>query len=256
MGEPLIPIFMTIAKILSLSKLDIVSPARHMCQTIPSLALSRPVLYYACLAYASHIKVLNGELDASVEEQYGNEAISLLIQALATHSSNNETDEALLATSVILRMSEQFAEIGDDAQRHLGGALSLFTTTSTKWSSFQTDALGTTFWIYIRQSLRLCFLDEVGCRFDINLIEKDTTFTPAADAVWTNRMTYLLAKTCNTCFAEKDRNAQNIQLDELRVTLDLWTRSLPPCFNAWYFRDDDFDLFPTIQFLSAWHGIP
>ena len=43
------------------------------------LALLHPVLLYACLAYASHIRCLMGKLEQSTEELYQDKAIGLLI---------------------------------------------------------------------------------------------------------------------------------------------------------------------------------
>lgn len=234
-------------------KLDIVSPDRHMGENVPRIALTRPVLYFACLQYAAHIMVLRGELEGPVEERYHNKAIRRLIDSLASHP-NPETDEALLATTVILRMSEQFSEIEEDAQHHLGGASSLFATNGVKWSPFQTDLRGTAFWIYLRESLRLCFLHEERCRFDMNLIEDEATFSPAPDEVWTNRMTHLLAKCCNVCFAEPDLDIQQGHLENLREVIDLWVKSLPQSFHAWRYQEEEFDPFPTVYFLSTWHG--
>ncbi|KAL8852641.1 MAG: hypothetical protein Q9221_002521 [Calogaya cf. arnoldii] len=105
--------------------LDIVSSARHFGHSVPRLALKEPVLYYACLAYASHVMTLQGRLTPEDEAEYHNKAFSLLIPLLTSRPVPSE-DAALLATSVILRMSEQFAELAEDAQHHLNGAFSLF----------------------------------------------------------------------------------------------------------------------------------
>ena len=104
-----------------------------------------------------------GKLEQSTEELYQDKAIGLLIPLFSSHSEPWK-DESLLATTVILRMSEQF---GDDAQHHLNGVFSLFGNSDRKWASFLTD-LRVAFWIYLRESIRICFLYEQGCRFDMD----------------------------------------------------------------------------------------
>ena len=47
-----------------------------MSRTVPVLALSDPVLYSACLAYASRVLHLLGRLDKEIEEKYSNGALT------------------------------------------------------------------------------------------------------------------------------------------------------------------------------------
>ena len=98
-------------------------------------------------------------------------------------------------------MSEQFFELGDDAQHHLNGAFSLFDNPNHKWSPVLTDLRGAAFWIYLRESIPICFLYEQGRRFDIGLIGEEV-FGFGLDEAWANRMTYLLARVCILCWGD------------------------------------------------------
>jgi hypothetical protein len=72
--------------------------------------MAKPMLYHACLAYASHVMSLDGRVDKEVEARLNNKVISILIPLL----SNTESLEngVLISALVILKMSEQFYELG------------------------------------------------------------------------------------------------------------------------------------------------
>lgn len=193
-----------------------------------------------------------GTVDNAVEEMYQSRAIGLLIPLLSTHSEPWR-DETLLATTVILRMSEQFSEVRDDAQHHLKGAFSLFgTSENNRWSPFQADVRGTAFWIYLRESIRICFLYEQGCQFDMGLIE-DETFEYGPDEAWANRMTYLLARTCNACWGEFQLEKAE-EMTRLLFLIESWRDCLPESFQPWCSCESK-DVFPTVRFSSTWHVI-
>ncbi|RKK66312.1 hypothetical protein BFJ69_g15515 [Fusarium oxysporum] len=160
--------------------LDIASSCQHFSRTVPRLALKDPVLYYACLA------------------QYANEAVSMLIPLLSPDCVCAGSG-ALLSTAVILRMSEQFSELAEDAIYHLCGACSLFTTVQEKWSPSGTGLRGAAFWTYVRESIRVCFLKEEGCQFDLNMVDGDLPkpSTGYDEEAWANHISYLLARLCN-----------------------------------------------------------
>ena len=232
-------------------QLDIVSASRHFGQTVPRLAITQAVLYYACLAYASHVLCLQGDLPTRIEQRYLDKAIGMLIPALSSHASPYN-DESLLATTVILRMSEQFSEIGDDGQHHLKGAFSLFSHADHKWSPSQLDVKGVAFWIYLRESIRICFLHEQNCNFDMSLVEDKPIEPTAAEEVWTNRMTYLLAKLCNACWSNVVDESEMTKIDR---SVEEWRESLPETFEPWCYRKNQDEAFPIIKFVSTWHGM-
>lgn len=215
--------------------------------------MTEPVLYYACLAYASHVLFLKGDVDEYVQEQYQNKAIELLIPLLSPHFAP-ATDGALLATTVILRMSEQFSELADDAQHHLHGAYSLFATTGEKWSPFHIDVRGVAFWIYLRESIRVCFLNEHGCQFDLDIVDDEKTTTSAPEEVWANKISYLMARLCNACWGDFDERVKESMRAEIQTSLEEWKAQLPDTFQPWCFSCKDYEPFPVIKFLSPWHG--
>ena len=197
----------------------------------------------------------NEELDESIKEHYHSKVVHILIDSLSS-LPNPEYDSNLLATVVILRMSEQFCEIDEDVQHHLAGASSLFILRGSrcKWSVHATDLAGISFWIYLRESLRLCFLNEEKCQFDLDLIEKEAEFLPTSEEGWTNRITYILALVCNFAFDKHTRVQPALEAAELRQAIELWASKVPSNFSPWHFKEGASDAFPAIYFLSTWHG--
>ena len=232
--------------------LDIVSPARHMSQTVPRLTASCLVLRYACLSYAANMLWLRKEIPTSEKDHYHDQVISRMINALATHP-NPEHDETLLATAVILRMSEQFYEITEDIKHHLIGAASLFSSRppAAKWSPYHTDLSGTAFWIYLRETLLICFMSEEACQVDLSLVEHEEVFASAPDEVWTNRSSYLLALACNVYFGGEN----NLEAVELQTLIELWIKDIPASFRPWCVLPSDDGPFPRIFFYSTWHEV-
>lgn len=226
-----------------------------MSQAVPRLAMSISVLRCACLAYAAKVLFLRGELSASVNDYYQGQAISQVIDALASQRFP-EYDEALLATAVILRMSEQFCEVNQDVQQHLSGAISLFSLrgAQTKWSPAQVDISGTSFWICIRESLRLCLLNEDCCQFDLSLIADDEVSPEDAEEVWTNRSTLILAKACNFAFGGTAEGHNDPKLAELQGDVDLWVNRVPAPFRPLDGLKGGSTHCPRVYYLSVWHG--
>lgn len=232
------------------------SPNRAFSQEVPRRALGNPLLYYSCLAYAAHVLYLQGHGDHASADHYHNRAIGILIPLLDPGSIISAADKDLLAAIAILRMSEQFLEPDEDAQTHIYGAFSLLTSSTIKWLPERVDLLGIAFWVFVRQTLRICFLHEQPCPFNLDIISSDNMSSPASDEVWTNRMTLLLAKVCNACWflSLEDTNFQQQELDTLEADIDCWHRSLPETFKPWYYRLVPSAAFPRVNYLTTWHG--
>lgn len=232
------------------------SPNRSFSQKVPRRALHNPLLYYSCLAYAAHVLCLRGHGDDASARHYLNKAINHLIPLLNPGSMSVATQGDLLAAIAILRMSEQFLEPHEDAQTHIHGAFSLLTSSTIKWLPDRVDMSGAAFWVFVRQSLRICFLSEQPCQFDLDIIGSDNLFAPAADEVWTNRMTFLLARTCNACWSMSLHGPQfrKDELDSLEADINCWFRSLPETFKPWFYQDIPSQPFPKIHCLTSWHG--
>lgn len=234
-------------------QLNIVSAARHMTETVPAQALTDDLLYYSCLAYSSHVMVLQGLLDPSLESDYHDKAINLLIPMLS-QDSGTWSRGTIVATTVILRMSEQFSELGDDGQYHLNGAFSVFAAAGRRWSPYQTDLEGVSLWIYLRECIRICFLGEQSTHCDLSILDDESLFKPAPDEVWTNRMTLIIAKLCNVLWAGALPSPRDCRLAEVRRLLDEWELLLPPSFQPLAHVQVENEPFPIIHYLATWHG--
>ncbi|KAK5358847.1 hypothetical protein LTR20_010812 [Exophiala xenobiotica] len=232
--------------------LDIVSPDRRIAQNVSKLALKCPVLYYACLAYAARVLHLYGRMDLDRSESYQSQAIRHLIPSL--DPSKSSTAEILLPTTVILRMAEQFLELADDPQCHMQGAYSVFSAANSSYSPSRTDVQGVSFWIGVRECLRICFLYERECQFDIEIVDTNDILGQASDEVWTNRMTYHLARLCNICWGAVDKPRLGHDFETIAADIDLWRQHLPDGFKPWYYQDNVSDIFPIIKYYSTWHG--
>ncbi|KAF2765376.1 hypothetical protein EJ03DRAFT_209028 [Teratosphaeria nubilosa] len=215
--------------------MDIGSPRRYFQSYVPTLAFRNPLVLDACMSCASHLMYRMGYIGKDAEEDYS----------------------GLLATTVILRMAEQFSDMRADYQRHLTGAASLFMD-GTDWSAVEVNLATTCFWTSMRETLRIWFLREQTTEFDVghlSLANDDMSAPMASEEAWTNRMTYLLARVCKLCW---DQNRE-IDLDEvthLKNLIQTWKSHLPASFRPWCFVDRSNDHpFPIIRCLSSWHVV-
>lgn len=214
------------------------------------------MLYAACLAYASNVLCMRGKLACEAYEQLHGEAIAALIPLLSLRYDPHMY-EVLLATTVILRMSEQFSEISEDGLYHLNGANSLFAMTGYKWSPAHAGLKDTAFWIYLRESIRVCFLNEQACSFDLEIVNEQFEATNATlEETWANRITYLMAQLCNACWGDATPADRTLMRRRICAQLDEWRASLPDNFEPWSFTHEQYQAFPSIKFLSPWHGMP
>lgn len=232
-------------------QLDIVSSQGHFERMVPRLALYEPVLYYSAMTYSSLVLHLIEGLDKSIHEEFQARAIEKLIPLLS-HCA--QADEALLATAVTLRMMEQFTELGEDAQHHLRGASSLFTTVRQKWSPYMIDLRGVSFWIYVRESIRASFLTEQGCRFDLDAVHLGSLEEMKHEEAWVNYISFLLLKLCDACWGDHTPDKKASVREEISQALNDWRAQLPIVFEPWYHHKTTSDTFPTTKLLSPWHG--
>lgn len=234
--------------------LDIVSADHCFAQLVPGQAMHKPVLYSACVAYAAQHMLLSGDLGFEKASGLHSEAINRLVPLLHPDCEWIPRD-ILLATTVLLRMSEQFSEPDQDAQCHMNGAFALVVRHAAKWSPTRTDIEGVCFWVFVRQSLRIAFLFSHPCNFDLNVIDDTNLLTSARDDVWTNRMTFLLAKVASTCCEQEHDTALRSQtLRNLEAQVTAWSKSVPKTFQPWFYRQAPNRSFPTIRYLNRWHG--
>lgn len=206
---------------------------------------------------------LTREMDRSVEEHYMGKVLEILIPLLSSEQATC-SNHALLATCVILRMSEQFLDLSHDSQHHLNGAASLFTD-GPIWGGIETDLAVASFWTHLRESIRICFLNERPCSLDLSKIELwfDEGDTPPSarlsDELWTNRVTYLLLRVCNLCWPQEQAGgspavSRSNEAERVKSLLRRWRHSLPPSFTPWCVRKSDKLPFPVVRCFESWHG--
>ncbi|KAL5349202.1 hypothetical protein ACLOAV_005490 [Pseudogymnoascus australis] len=244
-------------------KLDIGSPSHYFQSYIPKLALVEPLVLAACLACASHVMYLLGIVEDCVEEHYNGKVLELLIPLLSSSEEATSSNNALLATTVILRMSEQFFEVGNDAQRHLNGAASIFMDGSTDWSPIESSLAIACFWTHQRETIRICFLREQPCQFDLaylSLADNDLNIPASTDEAWTNQMTFFLLRVCTICWRTatttiRDNTTAVMDLKRLRLVIDRWKENLPRSFRPWGVHESGNGAFPVIQYFASWHVV-
>lgn len=94
-------------------------------------------------------------------------------------------------------------------------------------------------------NLDRCFLQELD------------HFGPADDDAWANRMIWIYAHVLNFCFDPETHRSQ-ARWEHQKGRLRKWRNLLPPTFKPLYYSDpspDSDDPFPTIWYLSEWHGM-
>lgn len=217
------------------------------------MALQKPVLYAGCLAYAAHIMVLLGQGDKATHDKFHDRAIETLVPLLLSIDPPGN-DDALLATAIILRMSEQFSELADDQQHHLRGAQSIITTARDRWSVAGTDIRSVCFWTHVRESIGISILNEEPCALNLGGIDTDLSAADTPEESWTNYTTYLLAKTCSACWGRGNEGIRQAMREQVMGELDRWSQAVPDVFRPWAFVHEDAQPFPVVKYLSSWHG--
>ena len=221
--------------------LDVTSPSRHFALTIPRLAISNPVLLYACLAYSS--KALFRI--SSLSEQYVNACIKLLIPLLSDEVFVS-SDETLLATLVILRHVEQYAEVPEDKGAHLSGSFSLIA--SQKVLHPHDSLPGAALWTYMRQDVRQALLNRSSPKLTPShgiQIGNLGDGQVVCESVWADRFCHLAALACTFAWGGDEGEVDG---DELENLLECCKKNLPNEYLPFHTTGR------SIQFLASWHG--
>jgi hypothetical protein len=221
--------------------LDVTSVAHHFSSTIPRLALSNRVLIFACLAYAARAFLPQSSLSG----QYSGTCVKLLIPLLSDEDFV-ETDETLLATLVLLRHVEQYAEAGEDQAAHLSGAYSLVAL--RRIPPLRESLPGAALWTYMRQDVRQALLSRAppkmqpghGCH--LNDFSGDE-----GESSWADRACYLAALACT--FAWGSTEGEAIDESYLEDLLQWWEDNVPRSYQAYHESED------SIRFLTTYHGL-
>lgn len=223
--------------------LDAVSDKQHFAVVVPRRALNCPVLYYACLAYSARV---SEEFGKDVEEVYSVKCYRLLIKLLEDQACI--ADEVLLATTVILRMKEQFQDLWEDSQYHLRGCFSIIAPEKLLKFSSDITLRDASFWTYTREDIRMAILHRRKCIFTA---DRAINFDPGSDCMWTNIITYITVKLCNWAFGDKNGNEGR----KLANLLDEWYIRKPESFQPVGFNKHDDNPIPRIIFAATWHNI-
>jgi hypothetical protein len=200
---------------------------------------------------------LHHHIPLEVKETLHDRAVRELIPLL-TSCHRGRAPEAVLATTVLLRMTEQFLEPDEDRQHHLYGSSTLFETGYTNWS-LSADSLSTTsFWAYLRGSIRVSFLREQPCPFQLDpltTVWEDACLTASVtDEAYTNAITYLLAELCTVCWGEAASPDSSISMmTRLEHAIADWKSRLPESFQPWYLEFNEHDTFPDVRYVAPWH---
>lgn len=219
--------------------LDITSPSQHFALTVPRLAISNPVLLFACLSYSAKSLVPS----SSLSEQYTNACIKLLIPLLSDESFVS-TDDTLLATLVILRHVEQYAEAPEDKGAHLTGAFSLIA--SQRVLPPHDSLPGAALWTYMRQDIRRALLNRTSPKLTPSHGIQVDNFDTVAEVTWADRACHLAALACTYAWGGTAGEVDGGLLNQL---LDSWEENLPKEYLPYHETED------SILYLASWHGM-
>jgi hypothetical protein len=162
-------------------------------------------------------------------------------------------DDTLLASTVLLRMYEIMRGMGQDAQYHLWGANNL--VSYLKINVNTRNLKHTAFWAYLRQDITIALATKQPTKLDLESCGVELEFTEVDDDIWTNRMTFLLAKTVNYCFGA-DGGRTTERWNVIKGEVDLWKERAPASFRPFYAQTHGVhgEPFPAIWLLFPWHS--
>lgn len=240
------------------SKLDIVSPNRFFGIHVPQVAVNEPALFSACLAYAAQVLYLHGRIPSEIKTSLHDRAVTQLTPLLTSFHEGHPLG-SILASTVLLRMTEQFLEIGEDHQHHLYGGSTLFQICLDEWSLFDDSLSSTSFWAYLRGSIRVSFMLERPSPCELGRLNTlQNLFTNnnnnMTDEAYANVMTYLLAEICTVVWGEPT-SAVDVasKMKHLKTAIYEWRDQLPASFQPWYVEFSENDTFPDVRHLASWH---
>jgi hypothetical protein len=161
-------------------------------------------------------------------------------------------EDSLLAATVLLRMYEIMKGMGEDHQYHLWGASSLLSF--QKINVNMRNLRHTAFWAFLRQDVTIALATNSPTKLDLESCGVELEFTEVDDDIWTNRMTFLLAKTVNFCFGLVEKTMERWTM--LKGEVDLWKERAPASFKPFYTQPHGShgEPFPAIWLLFPWHS--
>ncbi|KAE9375243.1 hypothetical protein N431DRAFT_542827 [Stipitochalara longipes BDJ] len=218
---------------------------------VPQRAMNNPILFKAVIAFsACHVSRTSGEgRYQDLGHEYHAACIRDLLEVLSDVHPEMQGD--FLATTCLLRSYEILN--GDTRQQHhLLGAYSLASSAHIDLSQRGLPQSGT--WNYLREeitvALELRRPVRMGSGFE---------FVPSAnmaDDMWSNYISYILAKIINFCFDVSSSVAfeqRKSTWQELETEVSGWRENRSRSFNAFSTAPKSGNAFPSIWLLSPWH---
>lgn len=202
---------------------------------------------------AKHLSNVPGSgIDPTLADNYHAECVNQMIPVL--HDENGILDDALLASTVLLRMYEIMEGMGEkDHQYHLRGASSLVSVQKINVNT--RNLRHTAFWAYLRQDVTIALAINSPTKLNLESCGVELEFTDVDDDIWTNRMTFLLAKTVNYCFGGEEKTME--RWSDVKKQVDLWKERAPASFKPFYTQAHGVhgEPFPAIWLLFPWHSM-
>ena len=150
-------------------------------------------------------------------------------------------------------MYEIMKGMGEDNQYHLWGASSLVSIQKINVNT--RNLRHTAFWAFLRQDVTIALATNQPTKLDLESCGVELEFTEVDDDIWTNRMTFLLAKTVTFCFGPAEKAME--RWSTLKGEVDLWKERAPASFKPFYTQPKGLhgEPFPAIWLLFPWHSI-
>jgi hypothetical protein len=182
-----------------------------------------------------------------LNDQYGSACIRLLIPRLSDESYVSH-DETLLATLVILRHVEQYADTLENEGAHLSGAFSLIA--SQKQLPTQDSLPGAALWTYMRQDVRQALLarasPKLTPRYGIRLETLTSVDEHACQSSWADSACHMAAMACTFAWGGEEGE---VDADQLELMLEVWLENLPGEYHPFFTSGI------VVRYIATWHGM-
>jgi len=215
--------------------MDSMDAHKHFSRLLPFHALNEPMLLHAFLACgARHLALVNPKYSEEKALHYYDIATRDLLHSL----QDPDRDTILCATTaVILNVYEIMGERALQRMNHIAGARAL--VKECRWNARSTGIGAACFWLNVGMEILSClhFNWQVAWDPDDWGIEMD--FTPETESgkeeVWTHRILYIVARTCNfrasvprnADVARQTIEARHAEWLRLKEMTDRWNEAVP-----------------------------
>lgn len=129
------------------------------------------------------------------------------------------------------------------------------------WGTIRADGLRQAcFWVAFRQELHGALMQQRPLDISLTPYQQVSTFSPAEDATWVNRLVVFCAEAVEHCYGNRASNVpirKKSTWKELREKEKTFSSLLPDSFKPFYITDtqgDKTDTFPEIWYLDSIHA--